>query len=135
MVDHSSPPIHCLVVQHRHAANPIASRLLADAHTLGMTNVIGLEYHDLYFIAGSLQPADLELLATELLSDAALHEYTWRRAGTNNATTRADHSVIESTLRAGVTRPCRGSYCAWCPDVGDRWRQAGCHRATLLCPR
>ena len=105
MVDHSSPPIHCLVVQHRHAANPIASRLLADAHTLGMTNVIGLEYHDLYFIAGSLQPADLELLATELLSDAALHEYTWRRAGTNNATTRADHSVIESTLRAGVTDP------------------------------
>ena len=103
MVDHSSPSIHCLGVQDRRAANPIATRLLADAHNLGLTDVIGLDYNDLYFIAGSLQPADLERLATELLTDAALHEYAWRRVDANKSESSAAQAVIEATLRAGVT--------------------------------
>jgi phosphoribosylformylglycinamidine synthase len=97
-------PVHTLVVSPRDpAANPRAAGLLADAHALGLSGVVGLECHDLYFLEGALTESDRARLATELLVDPVTQTFAWRDgAGPGRASSPA---VLEVALRPGVTDP------------------------------
>ncbi len=104
--------INCLVVGLRIANDPRSSGLLQDAHALGLTTVTGLECQDLYFIKGRLSAADLQRLATELLTDPVTQTSEWRdipsfatRNGYSSFATRHLTFVIEVALRPGVTDP------------------------------
>jgi phosphoribosylformylglycinamidine synthase len=101
------PKTHCLVVSPR-AADPRSAGLLADAHALGLTRVSRLRRHDLFFIEGSLSPADQGRLAAELLGDPVTQTTQWRSVGqTPGVPARQTPGVfvIETALRPGVTDP------------------------------
>lgn len=94
----SESPIHCLVVSTRAESNVPA--LVADAHALGVTNLAHIEKHDLYFLRGELEPAQLNQLAVELLTDPVTHTFVWRNDGD-----MSDVQALEVALRPGVTDP------------------------------
>jgi hypothetical protein len=70
--------IHTLIVRSHTQRDPRAAGLLADAHALGLTRLVGLEVNDLFFIEGDVSPTGLRRLAAELLSDPIAHTYQWR---------------------------------------------------------
>jgi len=99
-----SIPIHCIAVRFRSSTDPSAARLLAEAHALGLTAITDLECNDLYFIEGHLSPADLNCLATELLSDPIAQTFE-RRNASHRVSAPEGGYVIETALRPGVTDP------------------------------
>jgi hypothetical protein len=56
---------------------PRSLSFLRDAHALGLDEVEGLVYQDLYFIEGHVSQPDLQRLAQELLSDPITQESDW----------------------------------------------------------
>ncbi|MCL5952399.1 MAG: phosphoribosylformylglycinamidine synthase subunit PurL [Chloroflexi bacterium] len=95
--------LYCLVVSSRLTSDPRAAALLADAHTLSLTSLLGLECKDLYFIQGTPSPTDLERLASQLLVDPVAQRGEWRAVGDPPEIT--DGQFIEVALRPGVTDP------------------------------
>ncbi|MGB8647767.1 MAG: phosphoribosylformylglycinamidine synthase subunit PurS [Anaerolineae bacterium] len=94
-----SRSIACLIVSSRVIPDPRAAGLLADAHALGLHNLVRLECHDLYFIEAETSRVDLEPLAVRLLVDPISQQYRWREPGD----AQPAQQVIETALRPGVT--------------------------------
>jgi len=85
-----------------------ASGYLADAHALGLTSITRIESADLFFIAGCLQPEELETLAHKLLSDPIVQEIEWtliQPGALSGTPDTSDSRIIEVALRPGVTDP------------------------------
>lgn len=97
--------IHCLLVRSRLPHEARASRFLKEAQALGLTRITSLECHDLYFVDGCLNDADLHHLASELLSDPVAQTYTWRDGSSAVADPMRQPLAIEVALRPGVTDP------------------------------
>jgi len=96
----NSLPVHTLVVSSRLSGDPRTAGLCSDAHALGFTQVAGLECHDLYFIEGEVNAADLERLSAQLLADPVAQTAHWRQRSTDHQQTPA---IVEVALRPGVT--------------------------------
>jgi len=100
--------IYRFIVRSRLAGDSRSAGFLHDAHALGLTSVKGLECCDLYFIEGQVNPAGLERLAIELLSDPITQTAVWGRLNSNQASPPQDAAgnfVVEVALRPGVTDP------------------------------
>lgn len=98
--------IYRVVVRPRQLADPRSIGYLRDAHVLGLTSVISLECHDLYFIEGQVSRADLQRLALELLSDPITQIAEWGRLFLGDSSPgldKNDDCLIEVSLRPGVT--------------------------------
>ena len=93
--------VHCLVVRSRSDSDPRAHSIVGDAIALGLTDLKGLEFRNLYFIEGALCKEDLQRLAGEVLSDPVAETYRWR--SDNGA--EDERRAIEIGLRPGVTDP------------------------------
>ncbi|HET7376978.1 MAG TPA: phosphoribosylformylglycinamidine synthase subunit PurS, partial [Anaerolineae bacterium] len=89
----------------RLSADPRASSLLADAHSLGLRNAKQFEIQELFFIEGELSLTDLQRLAAELLSDPVAQTSQWRSVASAGVVSFNHQHIIETALRPGVTDP------------------------------
>lgn len=91
---------HIFTISHRLPNDPYTQRLLADAKALGFTNLVGLEYQELYFVQGELNDTDKQRLINELFSDPVV-----QMGYSQQQKILPEQQVIEIALRPGVTDP------------------------------
>lgn len=94
-------PIHSFIVTQRDTNNPYAKSLLADALTLGFTDLTHIECSDCYFIQGQLTESEKQLLAAKLFCDPVAQIGLWQMTEIANN----KGQIIETALRPGVTDP------------------------------
>jgi len=99
--------IYRFVVRARRSNDPRSASYLQDAHALGIQAIQTLECQDLYFIEGQVDPAGLEHLATQVLSDPITQTVEWGRivSAPGPQPQAGEGQVIEVALRPGVTDP------------------------------
>ncbi len=78
--------------------------LLEQLTQLGIDTVNGTDVSNLYFLRGPLTPADVEQIATELLTDPVVEGYRWDIITVSKATT-SEEQTIEVGFHPGVTDP------------------------------
>jgi phosphoribosylformylglycinamidine synthase len=103
-----SSNVYRFVVKPRLPGDARSLGYLHDAHALGMHKIQSLDCHDLYFIEGEFEQAELERLANELLSDPITQTTEWGRiidAHDEATSTEDDAWLVEVALRPGVTDP------------------------------
>lgn len=98
-----------ILVRPKPGRDAHAAGLLKDAHALGLQAVSDLECQELYFLEGQLSSADLNQIATHLLSDPITQTAHWSPIDTvlqdSEHAVRPSDGVVEVALRAGVTDP------------------------------
>lgn len=105
---HSEAMYYRIIIQpngrvHTHRARDI----IRDARSLGITGLRDVRLQTLYFIRGSLQPPQLDLLCTTLLADPVIETASWQFAAGSpgRPTPRTDGWIVEVGLHPGVTDP------------------------------
>ncbi len=84
--------------------DPRSAGFLSDAQALGMQQITALHCHDLYFIEGQLDEAQLHRLAFELLCNPLTQSADWRALDPTRPFQGAS-GTVEVALRPGVTDP------------------------------
>ncbi len=88
--------------------DPRSASYLADAHALGLHNILALECQDLYFTQGQTSAADIQRVAEELLSDPITQRAQWGPVlipQNERTAVQENVHIIEVALRPGVTDP------------------------------
>lgn len=98
------------VVRSLQEPTPSSLGYLQDARALGFTALQRIDCRDLYFVAGDLLPAHLDMLAARLLADPVTQSASWefltRGSGADALESiPPDVQVVEVALRPGVTDP------------------------------
>ena len=95
------------VVQPLVDQDPRSRGYLADAHSLGFSQLERIECFDLYFVEGDLSGVELSQLASQLLSDPVTQKAAWVQLdGVSPQTAVPDGChLVEVALRPGVTDP------------------------------
>ena len=100
--------IYRFIVHPNFENDPRSAGYLADASALGLTTVEKISCQDLYFIEGDLEDAEVDRLATRLLSDPLTQKIAWARLD-GSAAPGSFHEIkqfmVEVALRPGVTDP------------------------------
>ena len=93
------------MVRARRSNDPRSASYLQDAHALGIQAIQTLECQDLYFIEGQVDPAGLEHLATQVLSDPITQTVEWGRIVSAAGMPAAGNEfILDVALRPGVLR-------------------------------
>jgi phosphoribosylformylglycinamidine synthase len=88
--------------------DPRSAGFLADAHALGLNQILQIQCADLYFIEGTLAPEQLQRLGRELLSDPVTESCEWQICQPSlpsQAVLSQGQYLVEVALRPGVTDP------------------------------
>jgi phosphoribosylformylglycinamidine synthase len=118
----TSSSVYRFLVTPLISADPRSAGYIADAHALGLDRVTQIRCSDLYFISGELQPAAMERMAQEILSDPVAEQVRWSKTGAVEAVPGTAEGVpgivegvpgivegvpgiVEVALRPGVTDP------------------------------
>jgi len=101
---HPQHNVYRFIVRPLTPGDPRSAGLLSDAHALGMQQVTALHCHDLYFIEGQLDEAQLHRLAFELLYDPLTQTAAWQ-ALSPTPVASSPALTVEVALRPGVTDP------------------------------
>jgi phosphoribosylformylglycinamidine synthase subunit PurSL len=88
-----------------------ATDLLAQMVHLGIHSVTGLRISNLYFLRGTVEPAEMDTLAQALLADPIVEGFCWDTIPDGDGATDGESvsdNAIEVTFHPGVTDPVAG---------------------------
>ncbi|MFH2104330.1 MAG: phosphoribosylformylglycinamidine synthase subunit PurL [Chloroflexota bacterium] len=111
-------PVYRTIITHKGLSEPRGARLAADGRLLGFSDLRRITVEDLYYLEGQLTQDDLQQLALRLLTDPLTQSATWAQLPEPQADPHADGTVIEVTLRHGVTDPVADEIVRAAPQLG-----------------